>query len=75
MMYHKPDVKHLDASTSVPIPTLDIEMTPSKFNALFLAVNKSSLHPEISSCKHISQNGLSKLKKKNKEKKRKKQIC
>lgn len=26
----------------------DIEMTPSKFIALFLAVNKSSFHPEIS---------------------------
>nr|GMD84662.1 hypothetical protein Iba_chr14aCG16880 [Ipomoea batatas] len=27
----------------------NIEITPSKFMALFLAVNKSSLHPEISS--------------------------
>ena len=30
--------------------TFDNEMTPSKFIALFLAVNRSSLHPETSSC-------------------------
>lgn len=30
--------------------TFDMAITPSKFTALFLAVNKSSLHPEISSC-------------------------
>ena len=30
--------------------TFDIEITASKFIELFLAVNKSSLHPEISSC-------------------------
>lgn len=29
--------------------TFDIAITPSKFIALFLAVNKSSAHPEISS--------------------------
>jgi hypothetical protein len=29
--------------------TFDIEITPSKFTALFLAVNKSSLHPLTSS--------------------------
>lgn len=32
------------------VPTFDIEITPSKLIALFLAVNRSSLHPEISSC-------------------------
>lgn len=31
--------------------TFDIEITPSRFIALFLAVNRSSLHPETSSCK------------------------
>lgn len=34
----------------VGISTFDIDITPSRFNALFLAVNKSSFHPEISSC-------------------------
>jgi len=33
------------------IITFDIAITPSKLIALFLAVNKSSAHPEISSCK------------------------
>lgn len=35
---------------SLNTSTFDNEITPSKFIALFLAVNKSSLHPEISSC-------------------------
>jgi hypothetical protein len=32
----------------------DMARTQSKFIALFLAVNKSSLHPEISSCQNES---------------------
>lgn len=35
--------------------TFDRAITPSKLIALFLAVNKSSAHPEMSSCQQIYQ--------------------
>jgi hypothetical protein len=35
------------------IITLDKAITPSKLIALFLAVNKSSVHPEMSSCEQM----------------------
>jgi hypothetical protein len=37
------------------ITTFERAMTPSKLMALFRAVNKSSAHPEISSCQHLYQ--------------------
>lgn len=48
--------------------TFDIEITPSKLTALFLEVNKSSLHPQISSwTKNSSQKSEQVMKNNNKK--------
>ena len=44
------------------VHTFDIEITPSKFIALFLAVNRSSLHPEISSWTYTKNEDIIKFK-------------